>query len=281
VQAVLEVLSQPMPQGPSDDGLQALSMTGHLSFERVGFHYTPGGPQVIRELSFRIIKGERIGIVGSTGSGKSTTLDLMMGLLAPTSGRICVDGGDLHDANDPTRLLAWRAAIAHVPQSVYLADSSIAANIAFGILPDQIDMDRVRQAARQAQIAEFIEASVDGYDGIVGERGIKLSGGQRQRIGIARALYRQAQVLVFDEATNALDTATERAVLEAIEGLSRSLTIILIAHRLSTVARCDRILELDGGCLKAQGSYDQLLSISPSFQRLAQAPSDVDSVRIE
>jgi ATP-binding cassette subfamily B protein len=160
----------------------------------------------------------------------------------------------VHETFLPARLLAWRAAIAQVPQSVYLTDSSFADNIAFGILPEQINMDRVRHAARQAQIADFIETSPGGYDGVVGERGVRLSGGQRQRIGIARALYRQAQVLVFDEATNALDDTTEQAVMEAIESLSRDLTIILIAHRLTTVARCDRVLELDGGRFKAEGS---------------------------
>jgi ATP-binding cassette, subfamily B, bacterial PglK len=263
VHAVLEVLSQPLPKFTSNDLVQPLCIKSYISFEQVSFRYSPAGPQVIQELSFRINKGERIGIIGSTGSGKSTTLDLLMGLLAPTSGRICIDGVDLHEALYPGRLLAWRAAIAHVPQSVYLADSSYAANIAFGILPEQINMERVKHAARQAQIADFIDTCPHGYDGIVGERGIRISGGQRQRIGIARALYRQAEVLVFDEATNALDNTTEQAVMEAIEGLSRELTIILIAHRLTTVARCDRILELDHGLLKAEGSYNKLLSIGP------------------
>jgi ABC-type multidrug transport system fused ATPase/permease subunit len=274
VRAVLEVLAQPLPEYAAGNELsQPLLLKSDLSFDRVAFRYHPDGPQVIHGLSFRINRGERIGIVGSTGSGKSTTLDLLMGLLAPTSGRICVDGADLHDPLHPTRLLEWRAAITHVPQSVYLADSSFAANIAFGILPEQIDMDRVRRAARQAQIADFIESSAQGYDGIVGERGVRLSGGQRQRIGIARALYRQAQVLVFDEATNALDNTTEQAVMEAIEGLSRDLTIIMIAHRLSTVARCNRIFELNNGLLRAEGSYNHILSISPSFQRLAEGVS--------
>jgi ATP-binding cassette subfamily B protein len=137
-----------------------------------------------------------------------------------------------------------------VPQSIYLADSSIAENIAFGLPKDQIDMGQVRLAAQQAQIAGFIESSPDGYDSFVGERGIRLSGGQRQRIGIARALYKQAQVLVFDEATSALDNQTEEAVMEAIEGLSNELTILMIAHRLSTIARCDRVIELGNGTLQ-------------------------------
>ncbi len=262
VHAVLEVVSQPLPQATSNDFLQPLSVKSHISFERVSFRYSPAGPQVIQELTFRINKGERIGIIGSTGSGKSTALDLMMGLLVPTSGRICVDGVDLHEALHPTRLLAWRAAIAHVPQNVYLTDSSFAANIAFGIFPEQINMDRVRHAARQAQIADFIETCPNGYDGIVGERGIGLSGGQRQRIGIARALYRQAEVLVFDEATNALDNTTEQAVMEVIEGLSRDLTIILIAHRLTPLRNCTQVVELAHGRIARIGSYDALVTAS-------------------
>jgi ATP-binding cassette subfamily B protein len=204
-------------------------------------------PEVLKEVTLEIRPGERIGLIGTTGSGKSTLVDVVMGLLEPSSGRVLVDGADLHDANHPERLLCWRATIAHVPQSIYLADCSIAENIAFGVPSHQIDMVRVRQAAEQAQIAAFIEASAQGYDSFVGERGIRLSGGQRQRIGIARALYKQANVLVFDEATSALDMATEKAVIDAVEGLSRSLTLVMIAHRLSTVAQCDRVIELDRG----------------------------------
>ena len=176
-----------------------------------------------------------------------------MGLLTPTSGKILLDGHDLHAAEHPERLSSWRANIAHVPQSIYLADSSIAENIAFGLPRDQIDMSLVRQAAEQAQIAGFIESSPEGYNSLVGERGICLSGGQRQRIGIARALYKQAQVLVFDEATSALDTSTEKAVMQAIEGLSEELTILMIAHRLSTVESCDRVIKLDQGSVVSDG----------------------------
>jgi ATP-binding cassette subfamily B protein len=168
-------------------------------------------------------------------------------VVLPTAGRILVDGDDLHDHQHPDRLSAWRATIAHVPQSIYLADSSIAENIAFGLPKDQIDMGLVRQAAEQAQIAAFIESSPEGYSSFVGERGIRLSGGQRQRIGIARALYKRALVLVFDEATSALDTATEQAVMEAMQGLSSDLTVIMIAHRLSTVVRCNRIFQIKAG----------------------------------
>jgi ABC-type multidrug transport system fused ATPase/permease subunit len=166
---------------------------------------------------------------------------------------------------------AWQQTIAHVPQSIYLADTSVAENIAFGVARESIDLARVRQAAHQAQIAEFIEASPEGYNALVGERGIRLSGGQRQRIGIARALYKQASVLVFDEATSALDNATEQSVMNAIDRLNRDVTIILIAHRLTTVRRCDVILELQNGKLVAQGTYDQLLESSSSFRNMAKA----------
>jgi len=170
-----------------------------------------------------------------------------MGLLEPSSGKITVDGDSIHSHKQPGRLLAWRAAIAHVPQMIYLADRSIAENIAFGVTDKVLDLERVKLAAQQAQIADFIESSPRGYKAFVGERGIRLSGGQRQRIGIARALYKQASVLVFDEATSALDNATESALMEAIEGLSRELTIVMIAHRLTTMQRCDRVIELEEG----------------------------------
>jgi ABC-type multidrug transport system fused ATPase/permease subunit len=166
---------------------------------------------------------------------------------------------------------AWQRTIAHVPQSIYLADATMAENIAFGVPRETIDLERVRSAARQAQIAEFIEGGPLGYDTLVGERGIRLSGGQRQRIGIARALYKQSNVLVFDEATSALDNLTEQSVMQAIEGLTRSLTVVLIAHRLTTVRSCDVIVEMEHGRMVAQGTYEQLLERSASFRRMAHA----------
>jgi ATP-binding cassette subfamily B protein len=183
-----------------------------------------------------------------------------MGLLVPSGGRLLVDGADVHDPAQPQRLAAWRAAIAHVPQSVYLADSSIAENIAFGASEHQIDLERVRAAAKQAQLANFIEDCTEGYQSFVGERGIRLSGGQRQRIGIARALYKQASVLVLDEATSALDNSTEQAVMDAIDGLNKDLTIVMIAHRLSTVQRCDRVVRLELGRVTADGAPSIVLS---------------------
>ena len=260
---VLELIAQPLPSGQSQGLGSPLALTHGLRFEAVLFAYGPELTEVLGMIDLEIGRGERIGIIGSTGSGKSTTLDLLMGLLLPTAGRILVDGEDLHDPEHPERLSAWRATIAHVPQSIYLADSSIAENIAFGLPKDQIDMLRVRLAAEQAQIAGFIESSPAGYNSFVGERGIRLSGGQRQRIGIARALYKQAQVLVFDEATSALDNETEVAVMEAIEGLSKELTILMIAHRLSTVQRCDRVIRLEQGQVAHDGKPADVLALQP------------------
>jgi ABC-type multidrug transport system fused ATPase/permease subunit len=248
---VIELLEQPLPQQQAV--VKPLALQHSIRLQGASFSYAPELPEVLQGLDLEIRRGERIGLIGSTGSGKSTLVDLLMGLLVPSGGRLLVDGLDLHDPAHAERLAGWRAAVAHVPQSIYLADSSIAENIAFGVLRQAIDLARVKQAAEQAQIAGFIESSPEGYASFVGERGIRLSGGQRQRIGIARALYKGAKILVLDEATSALDDATEQAVMEAVEGLSKELTIVMIAHRLSTVARCDQVIRLQNGLIAAQG----------------------------
>jgi ATP-binding cassette subfamily B protein len=187
-----------------------------------------------------IPRGARVGVSGETGAGKSTLLDVMMGLLAPTAGEILVDGVPL----DPTNLRHWQARIAHVPQAIYLADSSVAANIAFGLPVGQFDRERVEAAARRACIHDVIAALPQGYDTFVGERGIRLSGGQRQRIGIARALYREADVLFLDEATSALDGNTEESVMSSLDVLGRDVTVVIVAHRLSTLEGSDIALHL-------------------------------------
>ena len=249
---LLEFLDQTLPAEAHEPEPAPLLFHDAIRFNNVRFRYSSDGPWVLNDINFNIPKGARVGFVGSTGSGKSTVLDLLMGLLEPNEGQILVDGQPISG----NRLRAWQRSIAHVPQNIYLADTTLAENIAFGVPRDAIDMQRVQQAASQAQIADFIESSPEGYQAHVGEHGIRLSGGQRQRIGIARALYKQAHVLVFDEATSALDNATEQSVMDAIEGLSSDLTILLIAHRLTTVRRCDTIVELEHGWV---GTYEQLI----------------------
>jgi ATP-binding cassette subfamily B protein len=261
----LELLTQPLPLELLQPVSGPLRFLDKIRFESVRFRYTSDGPLVLDGLDLTVYKGARVGFVGSTGSGKSTTLDLLMGLLMPSEGKILVD----EEPISGSRLKAWQRSIAHVPQNIYLADGTLAENIAFGVPTDAINLDRVRQAARQAQISDFIESSPQGYHAYVGERGVRLSGGQRQRIGIARALYKQASVLVFDEATSALDNTTEESVMNAIEGLSSELTILIIAHRLSTLRSCDIIVELEHGRALAQGTYEQLHELSPSFSKMA------------
>lgn len=261
-----QLLEQPLPPEAYVLPPAPLPLLANVRLDTVRFRYASDGPWVVDSVSLTIPKGARVGLVGSTGSGKSTLLDLVMGLLAPTEGAVLVDGQSLKDE----RVRAWQRTIAHVPQSIYLADATVAENIAFGVPREAIDQQRLRHAAQQAQIAEFIESRPQGYDTPVGERGIRLSGGQRQRLGIARALYKRALVLVFDEATSALDNVTEQSVMDAIQGLT-TLTIVLIAHRLTTVRRCDVILEMEQGRIVAQGSYEQLLASSASFRRMAHA----------
>lgn len=255
--AVLLMLNQPI--APRVCVTEPLKLNKQLRLESVHYRYGPDQPEVVRGLDLEIYNGECIGIVGSTGSGKSTIIDILMGLLAPAYGRLLVDGLDLHDPNHPENLIAWRAGISHVPQSIFLADASIAENIAFGEPIHDIDMERVRLAANQAQLGAFIESSLDGYNTFVGERGVRLSGGQRQRLGIARALYKKAEVLVLDEATSALDNETEKLVMESIERVFPELTTIMVAHRLSTLSSCDRIVRLKDGCIDRILSPSQLL----------------------
>lgn len=261
----IELLDQPLPVEIMQPSPAPLLIQKAIRLDAVRFRYTGDGPWVLDGINLTISKGARVGFIGSTGSGKSTTLDLLMGFLTPTEGELLVDDQPISGI----RVRAWQRSIAHVPQSIYLADTTLAENIALGMPPEAIDLDRVQRAAHQAQIKDFIESSPEGYQTRVGERGIRLSGGQCQRIGIARALYKQANVLVFDEATSALDNNTEQSVMDAFEGLNHDLTILIIAHRLSTVKRCDTIVELEHGKVVAQGTYEQLIERSPSFRRMA------------
>ena len=262
---VLVALERPIDPLMQSAVPQPLGLGRELRLEGVWFRYSQDSDWVLRDLDLTIAAKTTVAFVGSTGSGKSTTADLILGLLPPEQGQLLVDGVPLTGE----RLRRWQGAVAHVPQQIYLSDSSLAANIAFGIPEEAIDMAQVRRAAKLAQIEGFIEGLPAGYETYVGERGVRLSGGQRQRIGIARALYKNASVIVFDEATSALDNATEREVMAAIESLGGQFTIILIAHRLSTVERCDLVVELDRGRVVAQGSYGELMARSASFQRMA------------
>lgn len=243
--SVMELLLQPLPSRHVLDARKPIDFRVGIRFEAVSYRYRSESPNVLNEVDLEIRCGECIGLIGSTGSGKSTMLDLLMGLLIPSSGRILVDGQDLHDPNQPEKLIAWQSAIAHVPQTIYLADCSIAENIAFGTPKNKINIVEVRRAAQLAQIASYIENTPHGYEGIVGERGVRLSGGQRQRIGIARALYKRAPVMVFDEATSALDMETEKAIISALEKLEPRPTLLMVAHRLQSLQNCDRIIHLD------------------------------------
>ncbi|MEM7300503.1 MAG: ABC transporter ATP-binding protein [Pseudomonadota bacterium] len=238
-----------------DDQSKRLKFDSGIKLKNVDFSYSGSGVPVVETLNLSIKKGERVAFIGRTGSGKSTIMDLLMGLLSPTGGQISVDGVELAGE----KRAGWQKHIAHVPQAIFLADATLAENIAFGIDPASIDMDRVKRAAEGANIAEFVEGLPTKYQTTVGERGVRLSGGQRQRIGIARALYKDADVLVFDEATSALDSETEASVMQAIEGLGRSLTIFIIAHRVTTVRFCDRIVRLERGKVVAEGSYEAVV----------------------
>jgi ATP-binding cassette subfamily B protein len=254
-QDALDLLDQPKPTYAHMQPAKPMEFQTAITLEDLGFRYNARGPWVFRHLNLQIPKGSRVGFVGVTGSGKSTLLDIVMGLLTPTEGTLFVDS----TAVTPQNTRAWQARISHVPQAIYLSDTSIAENIAFGVPPELIDLRRVKQAAHQAQISQTIEGLRDGYDTIVGERGVRLSGGQRQRIGIARALYKRTNVIIFDEATSALDNETEAAVMQAVETLGRDITVLIIAHRLSTLTNCDQIVQLAAGGIEAVGGYDEII----------------------
>ncbi|MGF1500869.1 MAG: ABC transporter ATP-binding protein [Paracoccaceae bacterium] len=254
----LVAVPDPLPPG--------LPLTRELCLEDVHFAYPSAARPALQGLTMRIPAKTTIGIVGGTGAGKTTAVDILLGLLSPTAGRLTVDGL----AVEGERVFAWRQRVGYVPQSIYLIDDTVAGNIAFGVPRDEIDMAAVERVARIAELHDFVSTELPkGYETHVGERGVRLSGGQRQRIGIARALYRDPDVLILDEATSALDNITERAVMGAVNNLAHAKTVVMIAHRLTTVRGCDRIFLLEKGRVIDEGSYDELLETSETFRAMA------------
>jgi len=253
---VLNLLDQPLPDYANKPIPLAIKFKNQILLNNISFRYSKEDSWIFKGLNLKITKGSRTGFVGETGSGKSTLLDIIMGLLHSSEGEMLVDDEIIDYKNKKS----WQANIAHVPQNIYLSDNTIEENIAFGIPKSQIDHQLVKESAQQAQIDELITEWKNGYKTNVGEQGVRLSGGQRQRIGIARALYKKANVLIFDEATSSLDNKTEQAVMDEIKILGRDLTILIIAHRLTTLKVCDQIVSLNKNNDIQIGSYTDLIN---------------------
>jgi len=251
---VLNLLNQPLPYNASQDLINPTPFKREIVFKDLSFRYTKNTPWILKNVNLSFKKGETIGFIGVTGSGKSTLLDILMGLLTPTSGELLIDGVAISQQNRR----AWQAHISHVPQSIYLADSTIQENIAFGVGSEQIKEHRVIQVAQQAQVSKMINNLKNKYKAFVGERGVQLSGGQRQRIGIARALYKDSDVLIFDEATSALDNQTEQKIMQQIAKLKDNQTVFIIAHRLTTLEQCDRIIRINTDYTIEQVNFNQI-----------------------
>lgn len=238
---ILLALDQPLPHEVTRN--KEIVFDRLIQLKDVWFRYSVNQPWVLKGVNISILKGDRIGVIGQSGGGKSTLIDILMGLLMSERGQLVVDGQVIDSEN----VAFWQSLIAHVPQSIYLADRSIAENIAFNVPGEKIDMDLVRYCAAQAQLSRVIENWSDGYESQIGERGVRLSGGQRQRIGIARALYKNAKIIMLDEATSALDGGTEDSVMKVIESLNPELTVVIVAHRLSTLRECSAVIKIEDG----------------------------------
>jgi ATP-binding cassette, subfamily B, bacterial PglK len=266
--ATLQTFPELSPS-PAETGAESrIRLQKHLQLVDVVYRYPDASRTALAGLTLRIPAFTTIGLVGATGSGKTTTVDLILGLLRPQSGRLVVDGEEIKD----DQLRSWQRSVGYVPQQIFLADDSVAGNIAFGSRPKDIDIHAVERAASVANLHSFVVNDLpEGYQTHVGERGVRLSGGQRQRIGIARALYHDPDILILDEATSALDNLTEQAVMEAVHNLGSRKTIVLIAHRLSTVKNCDRIYLLEQGCVIGEGTYDELIKANERFRAMAEA----------
>jgi ATP-binding cassette, subfamily B, bacterial PglK len=253
---VLNLLDQPLPDYAEKPFVSPIPFQNSLELKNISFRYQNDSPWVLKNINLTIKKGECVGFIGETGSGKSTLIDVIMGLLLTTKEGLIIDNQVITIENRRS----WQVHISHVPQNIYLSDATIEENIAFGIPKDLINHQQVKKAAKQAQISGLIEEWKDGYQTFVGERGLRLSGGQRQRIAIARALYKESDVLIFDEATSSLDSDTENEVMKAIEGLGKELTILIIAHRLTTLKGCDKIFQLDKNNKLHVISYGDIVS---------------------
>ena len=252
---VIDLLKQPLPN-KKDYETNVLKFENNIELQNVSFKYGVEQPDVLKGISLKIPKGSKVGFIGITGSGKSTLLDIIMGFLSPTTGMIKVDGVSINQKT----IGSWQKNITHVPQSIFLADASIEDNIALGIPRNEINDKLIMEVASQAQLAELINSWPKKYQTFVGERGVRLSGGQRQRISIARALYKGSSVIVLDEATSALDKKTEEAVMSAIEGLDSDITVLIIAHRLTTLKNCDMVVQLEAGKIAKIGGYENFVN---------------------
>ena len=250
-----------IPNIDKDQG--TLLIKNDVILKNIFYNYPNSSRTVLKNISLKISAKSSVGLVGTTGSGKTTTVDIILGLLEAQKGTLEVDGKII----DKQNCRSWQRSIGYVPQHIYLSDDTVAANIAFGVEPIDISQDAVEKASKIANLHEFVVNELDNkYQTTIGERGIRLSGGQRQRIGIARALYHNPQVLILDEATSALDNKTEKAVMDAVNNLSKDITIILIAHRLSTVKKCDKIILLENGEIKNQGKFEELIKVNENFR---------------
>jgi len=251
---VLSLLQQPMPTVNNENKSIQIPFENNLELRNVSFQYSKDSPWILHNINLNIKKGEMIGFVGETGSGKSTLLDIIMGLITQTNGEILVDGTPINSLN----IKGWRHHVSHVPQNIFLLDGSLEENISFNSVEDDIDFIRIESASEAANLSKVVERLKEGYKTIVGERGSKLSGGQCQRVGIARALYKQSELMILDEATSALDGITEKDIMKKIDDLNDNLTILIVAHRVTTLKKCDRIFKVKGGDLFSI-EYSELL----------------------